>query len=411
MSIFDVFRKRKQDKQKIDGWMQDNTTFKIINANQFSFNSWDGCLYNQSQVRAAVDAIARHTSKLRFELITNKKSQLLTYLKHQPNKMQTWSQFLYRTSTILNVFNTAIIVPLLNDKQQINGYYTIVPATVNVVAGPSVVYSRDEWVVDDTEIEPWITYRKKNGTTESVPLSLCCVLTRFQMNSDFFGESNSSLDTTMELIHAQNQAIQNAVKSSSGYKFYASISNFTKADDLQKERRRFTEENLSADSNANGLLLFPNTYANINQIKESQFVVPDETMRFIKESINDYFGVNENIIQNKMTAEEYAAFYEGCIEPFAIQISEAMTKMLFSLIERSNGNKVFFSTNRLQYLSAADKMNVTEKMSDRGLMTINELRDIWNMAPVEQGDERVIRGEYKLVSSMTDEGEKTNEND
>jgi hypothetical protein len=33
-------------------------------------------------------------------------------------------------------------------------------------------------------------------------------------------------------------------------------------------------------------------------------------------------------------------------------------------------------------------------MLDRGVMSINEIRDIWNLAPVEDGDRRIIRGEY-----------------
>ena len=33
-------------------------------------------------------------------------------------------------------------------------------------------------------------------------------------------------------------------------------------------------------------------------------------------------------------------------------------------------------------------------MLDRGIMSINDVREIWNLPPVEDGDARIIRGEY-----------------
>ena len=45
-------------------------------------------------------------------------------------------------------------------------------------------------------------------------------------------------------------------------------------------------------------------------------------------------------------------------------------------------------------MSNQDKLNVSAQMLDRGIMSINEIRDIWNLPPVEGGDARIIRGEY-----------------
>ena len=88
------------------------------------------------------------------------------------------------------------------------------------------------------------------------------------------------------------------------------------------------------------------------------------------------------------------SLYEGAIEPFAIQFSEAMTKALFSERERAQGSQLMLTANRLQYMTNSDKLNVTAQLLDRGLFSINEAREIWNLAPVVNGDTRVIRGEY-----------------
>ena len=113
--------------------------------------------------------------------------------------------------------------------------------------------------------------------------------------------------------------------------------------------------------------------------------------------------VNEDILTNKAYGDAWTAFYEGAIEPFALQFSEVMTKMLYTLREQSQGNLVMATANRLQYLSNSEKLNVSSQMLDRGIMSINDVREIWNLPPVEGGDARIIRGEYYNADEKIDE--------
>jgi hypothetical protein len=135
-------------------------------------------------------------------------------------------------------------------------------------------------------------------------------------------------------------------------------------------------------------------------------------MKEIREGVYDYFGVNDEILQNKAYGDKWTAFYEGAIEPFAIQFSEVMTKMLFTFREQGVGNKVIASSNRLQYLSNAEKLNVTQALLDRGIMTRNQAMEVWNLPPVEDGDEYIIRGEYYNVKDKVSDstGEENNNN-
>ena len=158
-----------------------------------------------------------------------------------------------------------------------------------------------------------------------------------------------------------------------------------------------------------GLLLFPNTYQEIQQIKATPFVVDADQMKAIKDNVYQYFGVNEDILTNKFNADTWSAFYEGAIEPFAVQFSEVMTKMLFTIREQTQGNLVIATSNRIQYMSNADKLAVSAQMADRGLMTRNEIREIWNLAPLPEpiGSQLPIRGEYYNVG----ESEETNDDE
>lgn len=355
------------------------TTFKMLNGYVPRFTSFGGEVYESELIRAAIDARATHISKLKVEIQGAAKPALQNKLRHGPNQFQTWSQFMYRLSTILDIHNTAFICPVFDEFGAVSGIYAPLPTRCTIV---------------QFNDKPYLRYEFGNGDRAAIEFDLCGIMVRHQYRSDFLGESNAALFPTMELIHIQNQGIREGVKSAATYRFMAQLSNFAKPEDLAKERKRFTSENFAADAEGGGLLLFPNTYSNIQQINAKPWVVDAEQMKVIRENVFEYFGVNEDVLQNKAYGDKWSAFYEGAIEPFAIQFSEVMTKMLFTFREQSQGNAVMATANRLQYLSNSEKLNVSSQMLDRGIMSINDVRDIWNLPPVEGGDTRIIRGEY-----------------
>ena len=366
--------------------------YKMLSVYEPKFTRFEGSIYESELVRSAIHARATHISKLKVETLGSAKPSLQTKLKHGPNQFQTWSQFLYRLSTILDIHNTAFITPVFDQFGEISGIYAPLPDKCSVIQWGSV---------------PYLRYEFSQGQRAAIELDYCGIMTKHQYRSDLFGENNHALFPTMDLINIQDQGIKEGVKSAATFRFMAQMDNFVKPDDLEKERKRFTEKNLTKGG---GLLLFPNTYKNIQQIQAKPFVVDADQMKAIQDSIYEYFGVNEDVLTNKAYGDSWAAFYEGAIEPFAIQFSEVMTKMLFTFREQSQGNLVIATANRLQYMSNNDKLNVTAQLLDRGMLTLNEAREIWNMAPVEGGDVRIIRGEYygaddKLTEETNDDSE------
>lgn len=354
--------------------------FKLLNGYTPHFTSYSGGVYESELIRSAIHARATHISKLKVELTGSAKPALQNKLKHGPSQFMTWGQFLYRLSTILDIHNTAFITPVYDEFGEVSGIYCPLPHLCRIVQYNGV---------------PYLRYEFSPGQNAAIELEACGILTKHQYKNDFFGESNHALVPTMDLIHIQNQGIEEGVKSAATYRFIATLTNFVKPDDLAKERQRFTEKNLSKDADGNGgILLFPNTYKDVKQVDSKPFVVSAEQMTIIKDNVYEYFGVNEDILQNRAYGDAWSAFYEGAIEPFAIQFSDVLTKMLFTFREQSQGNMVMATANRLQYMSNADKLNVSSQLLDRGIMSINDVREIWNLTPVEGGDARIIRGEY-----------------
>ena len=374
MGLFDILFRPSQ----VETAREAHSYFQTLTAYRPHFSTWDGEIYESDLVRASIDARARHISKLKVVIEGSAKPKLQTQLKLQPNSWMTWSQFLYRCSTILDMENTLVIVPIYDEWMNVTGYCPILPRKCEVI---------------DVNGEAWLRYKFRDGLTASDRWSNVAVLTRFQYKSDFFGEKNDALDPTMKLIHLENEGIEEAIKNGASIRFIAKLNNFARSEDIANERRRFSETNLRADDNG-GLLLFPNTYTDIRQVDSKPYTVSEKEQESFRTNVYNYFAVNEDILQSKAYGDAWSAFYESVIEQFAIQFSEAMTACMFTDRERAQGSQLMLTSNRLQYLTTAEKLNVSSQMLDRGIMTINDVREIWNLPPLENGDVRIIRGEY-----------------
>ena len=376
MGIFDwLFKNKPEPKGAYQG------DYKLLTGYTPHFSRFGSNVYESEIVRAAIGIRATHISKLRVETQGSARRALQAKLKHAPNQFQTWSQFLYRLSTILDMHNTAFIVPVWDEYGEPSGIYAPLPTQAKIIQYGGV---------------PYLRYQFTWGESAAVELEFCGVMSKYQYKNDFFGEDNHALFPTMDLISIQNQGIQEGVKSAATYRFMAQVNNFTNADDLANERKRFTAENLARDAEGGGLLLFPSTYKDIRQIDVKPWVIDAEQMKAIKDNVYEYFNVNEDILTNKAVGDAWSAFYEGAIEPFAIQFSEVMTKMLFTLREQSQGNRVTATANRIQYMTNKDKLEVTNGWADRGMASIDEMREVWGLPPLPDGKGEAIpiRGEY-----------------
>jgi len=361
-----------------------NGYFKTLTAYSPKFTTYNGGLYEMEQTRAAIHAVASACSKLNFEVTGAEAERYKYILKYKPNAWHDPTKFLYRLATCLLINNTAFIVPIYDprDRKTITGFFPVLPntATVKEYAG-----------------EPWLEYHFPVGEKAVCRLSSVGVLTRMQYKDDLFGENNNALLPTVSLLHTTNESIENGVKQSATIRFMAKLAMALKAPDIKAERKRFVDDNLAADNNS-GVMMFDGKYSDVKQIESRPFVVDAEQMKLINENVYSYFGVNREILQNNWASSlTYTAFYEGAIEPFAIQLSAVLNNMLFNERQIAFGNSITLTANRLQYATNAEKLSIATAMVDRGLMCKDDAREIFNLPPIEDGSGKayVIRGEYE----------------
>lgn len=363
--------------------------FKMLNGYSPTFTSFNGGVYEMDLTRVAINSFATHCSKLKPEITGSAYKHLERVLQFKPNYFMDTTKFIKRLATILAVEHTAFIVPIEDKYGNLCGWYPLRAQRCEVVEAAGRVYLR---------------YLFANGEHGAIEFEKVGIMTDFEYNDDLFGEPNDTLKPTMQLLHTQNEGIVNAVKNSASIRFLAKVANMLKPEDIKKERERFTEENLSAD-NKSGMIIYDNKFSELKQIESKPYTPNALQMQQIQDSVCTHFGTNMDILQNKFNEETWNAYYEGKIEPFAIQLSLVMSNMTFTQRELAHGNAITFSANRLQYASNATKLQVSTQLFDRALLNRNGVMDIWNMAHVEDGDKYYIRKEYTEVSELNKHSE------
>ena len=365
-----------------------NNYFKTFNAYTPSFTTYEGGLYEMELTRAAIHAFANQVSKLKPEVIGNARPELNKILQFKPNPIMDTSKFLYRIATILSVHNTAIIAPVYNkDETKIVGLYPLLPTHAEII---------------EFRKKLWLRYRFYNDEVGAIELDRVGIVTQYQYRDEFFGESNYAMSNTLKLLDIQNQGMRDAIKQSANIRFMAKLGQTLRPEDIDAEKKRFSQANLSAENNT-GVMMFDAKYSDVKQIDSKPFLIDSEQMDQVKTNVYNYFGTNEDILQNKFDENTWNAYYEGKIEPFSTQLSLVLTNMLFTENEKSFGNQVMLTANRMQYASNQTKLQVSTSLFDRGILSTNDVMDIWNLPHVEDGDKRYIRREYTDVENLDKE--------
>ncbi|MBE5055280.1 phage portal protein [Pseudoflavonifractor sp. DSM 107456] len=350
------------------------------------YTSFDGGVYEMALTRACIHTFANHVSKLRPVVMGPGNSRLDRVLSYRPNPWMDTKKYLYRLATIYKTENTAFIAPVYDDDLmlRINGFFPVLPSQAAVV---------------ELEGQEYLRYQFPVGTGV-VELDRSGIMTQMQYRDDFFGESNRPMRPTMELIHAQNQSIINGVKASGSVRFLAKLSQILKPEAMTQERDRLVRDNLS-DTNG-GVMIFDAKYEDVKAIDSKPYVVDDKQAAAIRESVFDYFGMSSEILHNKYTSDQWSAYYEGQIEPFAIEASLVHTNMTFSQDEIARGKQIIFSVNRLQHMTMADKLSTVTQLFDRGMMNMDEGREVFQLPELGTEDSKryYIRRDYAEVNAL-----------
>lgn len=158
------------------------------------------------------------------------------------------------------------------------------------------------------------------------------------------------------------------------------------------------------DENVNGIAYLDSQWT-VTPISWQENDVNRELMQFVINIVYNYFGITQEIINNKATEIEFDMFVKNRIEPLAKQFEQELTSKLFSRREIEFGNKVEFDTFNLSISTLAAKTAFFNVGLRSGLINIDEGRERIGLAPLPDGLGQMYRttkdtADIKIVNAL-----------
>ena len=364
------------------------TTLKLLNGYQATFTNYDGKIYDNVDVRACIDAIARNGAKLNPKHIRksnnvyeNLNGELQRIISEEPNELQNAYDFYYYIITELETYNDAFVYISRDENFNVKGLYPIHSGNYEILEYKDKLYMK---------------FRFGNGKYRTTSMRNIIHLKRFCDTDGLNGGSNTPIIKALSLKHIVDEGIINAIKTTQSIRgVLKSTKAILKPSDVAEMRNQFVKDFIeNADGNGIGGLDATTDFKEINLKPET---ATDKQIEQIDKKVLNYFGISEKIIQSNYSEDEWNAFYESILEPIALQMGLEFTNKIFSIGQKNHQNKIIFTSNRLQYASNATKINIARYMNN--YMMIDEIREIHNLPPLPNGEGQKVLQDLNHIDS------------
>ena len=364
-----------------------STEVKILDDSKAVFTPYKGDFRNDADVRAIVDAIARNGAKMHPRHIRNNdnrmeniKGSLYRILAKQPNELQNAYQFYYQVITNLELYNDSFIYIQRDLKSnKVTGLYPL---------------DFSEGKLYEYEGNVYVKFKFGRSKERFVPYDSCIHLTRYVGEDGLFGGKITPIIKILSMKHIMDEGMINAIKTTQNIRgIVKSTKAMLKPEDVKKMRDQFVDD-FVRNSNKSGIGGLDAT-TEFTPVKIEPTTASDSQIKIIDNKLLSYFGVNDNIIQSKYSEDEWNAFYESVLEPIGLQMSLEFSNKIFTPTEKYFGNEIIFESNRLQYASNSTKIQLLRFGTN--IMTQNELREVFNLAPREGGDVILIDQNHEVM--------------
>lgn len=389
-NLFSPIFGKKSDKQK----NVTQTQFQLLSGWNTQFSTLPEGTYNSKIARQVIDRIATHCAKLapkhiQGSITNNIRGDINFLLSNQPNPLMNTFDFIYRVISLLYTDCNAFIFIAKDNLGNITGFYPVLATTYELLEG-----------VDGTM---YLQFDFINGRTYTLPYLELIHLRLFYNRNDIFGMSNKVLQTDLNTAHTVSEGIDKAIKTTSNLKGILQYENsMLKEEDLKKSKNNFVTDFLNMD-NEGGIAAL-DAKAKFQAVDLKPVTLDNEQLKQVNYNIFDYFGVSEKIINNSFTEEEWNAFYEGVVEPRAIQMGQAFTNKIFKRKSIKEGHQIIFTANRLQYASLKTKTELLKVVAPWAMIKVDEGREILDLSPLggEEGN-RILQSLNNIDSTIANQ--------
>ena len=353
------------------------------------FSPFGSNIWRSDLVRSCIRAISEHTSKANA---VSSKPEIAQLLNTKPNMYMNGKDFLTKIRNWLEVKNTAFI------------YINREPLTAKVLGFYPVPYESFEGIEAEGELFIKFYFAGNSERQLILPWADLTVMRKDYYSSDIWGDDNGAILEKLDIINTADQGVANAVKSTANLRgILKSTKAMLKREDIKEQQQQFIEDYMNLSNNAGIASL--DASMDFQPIKMEPIVADSALVKEYRDDVFRYFGVNDKILMSQYNEDEMEAFYEARIEPFLVALGTELTRKVFTDRELALKNYIIYESNRIGYASNKTKLSMIQ-LVDRGILTPNELRQVFNLAPYDGGDEFIRRLDTMPTGEISEEGDK-----
>lgn len=377
------------------GWLKDklfkkqktNMTYAdMLNGFTPIFSQFGDDIYASDVVQQAINCIVSEMKKLNPQHVRSVDSDVTSVnsdiqrVLNAPNEIMTTSEFIEKITWQLLLNYNAFIIPtftIWTDKKgkkikRYTGLYPIAPTQVDFLQDPTnTLFVKFTFA---NNYETILNY------ADVIHIRHHFSVNEFMGGNDEGQPDNDALLKTLDLNYQLLNGVSKAMLSS-----YAinGVVKYKSMIDKGKTEKALAEMEQHLKNSESGFLPLDLTAEFIPLDRKIELVDAD-TLKFIDEKILRHFGVPLCILIGDYTKEQYEAFYQKTLEPIIIAMSQAFTRVLFTPMERSYGNKIQFYPKDLIFMTTDQTLEMVRLLGDSGTLYENEKRVAFGLRPLPE---------------------------
>lgn len=359
------------------------TKYQLVNSNMNYISPWSGKTFDNDVIRSCIRPIYSQLGKLKFKQVRRNDKGLqdvrdhkIKYLLRYPNPFMTMQKLIEKMVITLELEGNAYAYVKRDNTNK--------PIEIHPIS-----CTKAELLESQNEL--FIKFYFKTGKEKVIPYADIIHLRKDFYDNDFFGStSDEALKNALKIIDASDKGVVQAIKTSAVIKWLLKFKSVLRKDDKEKAIEDFSNSYLDINNESNKNIAAVDPRYDVEQVKDNNYVPNEGQLDKWTKRLYSYFGVNEKIVNNSYSENEWNSFYEAVIEPIATEFTEQLTKVLFTSHELDVGNEIVFTPSSLQMASMNTKLQLVQ-LVDRQSMTPNEWREVLNLSPVEGGDDLLRR--------------------
>ena len=371
------------------------------------FSSFGSDIYASDFINSVIDRIATEISKIEVVSVISKENSIsrlnddITRLfRDGVNELQTAKDFLSCCEWLRRKDKNCFIYPQWEIVKSVNGnefkrytaFYPLAPVSAELGH-----FENGDWAIKfywrdgSSNILPYdsiIHLRWRRGTS-----------TLMGGGNDFGASDDADTLKALQTLDEILQGLPKMIQSSLSLQGVLSVKTVLDRESMKNAGADF-EDRIKTSKTGIVAIGLDGEYTPINKAMPA---IPDGVLKFLKDIIRERYGISQAILDGDFSGAQHAAFFQNCLEDFIMEFEQSFTNRLFTQREKDVGHRIKCYYSRVAYFDTAAKNELAKIAFESGLMTLDEVRELYGLSPLNEGGDKRLQSLNFVNSTKIDD--------